>query len=172
MSSPRNGPKPVAIEPRTFGGSPAAIYLADLLVQKNDPVLARKVARTLAEGRSLIADIARAHLDFDALPTKTLARLLTLISTHYQTQIAEPIRKTDAHVANLVINILEGGLKTWKRRVQEARRKERVMARSRPPGAAAQWLPAVPLLDEVSDEDLRLRSKRNLAKHGKLDTLY
>ena len=172
MSSPRSAPKPVALDPRTFGDSPAAIYLAELLNQKGDPVLARKVARVLADGRTLVADLTRAHLDYDALSTRSLARLLPLISQYNQTQAAESIRAEDNHIANLVVNVLEGGLKTWKRRVQEARRSEHQVARTRPPGVPAEWVPAVPLEHETTGEVLRERSKRHLARRGKVDTLY
>lgn len=172
MSSPRAQPKPVALDLRTFGDAPAAIYLVELLNKKNDPILARKAAKILAEGREIVSDLARAHLDFDALPTKTLAKLIPMISEHFQTKAAEPLRTMDEHVANLVINVLEGGLKTWKNRVQQARRSERVFAKNLMPGESRQWVPAKPLLNETTGEVLRKRSKRYLAKKGKVDTLY
>lgn len=172
MSSPRNPVKDLALDPNTFGDTPAAIYLVDLLNKKNDPVLARKTAKILAEGREIVSDLARAHLDFDALTTKTLARIIPLLSQHFKTKAAEPLRLIDEHVANLTINILEGSLKTWKNRVQEARRTERSMARDLPPGTSKQWVPAKPLANEVTSEILRKRSKRYLQKKGKSDTLY
>ncbi len=173
MASPRPDPKPVNLDPKTFGDAPAAIYLAELLNQRNSPVLARKVARVLAEGRELLADLARAHLDYDALSTKSLARLLPLISDYNQNRATLSLRQDDEHIANLVVNVLEGGLKTWKARVQKARRDEREAARHRPPGTAAgEWIPAAPLDDEKTSEVLRQRSKRYLARKGKTDTLY
>ncbi len=172
MGSPRNPPKPVSLDPNTFGDAPAAIYLVELLNKKNDPLLARKTAKILAEGRELIADLARAHLEFDALSTKSLARLIPLISEHFQTKVAEPLRAHDAHIANLTINVLEGSLKTWKNRVQHARRKERLIAKELPPGTSKDWIPAKPLLEEVNSETLRKRSKEYLARKGKVDSLY
>ena len=172
MSSPRNPPKPVALHHNTFGDTPAAIYLAELLNRRNDPVLARKTAKILAEGRELVADLARAHLEFDALTTKTLARLIPLLSEYFQTKAAESLRAVDDHIANLTINVLEGSLKTWKNRVQQARRSERTMARELPPGTSKQWVPANPLLNEVTGDVLRKRSKRYLERKGKSDTLY
>jgi len=172
MSSPRTPPKPVSLDANTFGDAPAAIYLVELLNKKNDPLLARKTAKILAEGRELIADLARAHLDYDALSTKTLARLIPLISEHFQKKVAEPLRAHDEHIANLTINVLEGTLKTWKNRVQHARRKERILAKDLPPGATKEWIPAKPLLEEVNSEILRTRSKNYLARKGKVDSLY
>lgn len=172
MSSPRNPPKNVTLDPNTFGDTPAAIYLVELLNKRNDPVLARKTAKVLAEGRELISDLARAHLEYDALTTKTFARLIPMLSEYFQTKVAEPLRPIDERVANLTVNVLEGSLKTWKNRVQQARRSERSMARELPPGVPKQWVPAKPLLNEVTGEILRKRSKRYLAKKGKVDTLY
>ena len=172
MSSLRNPPKDVALDPNTFGDTPAAIYLVELLNKKNDPVLARKTAKILAEGRELIADLARAHLEFDALTTKTLARLIPLLSDYFHTKSAEPLRATDGHIADLTINVLEGSLKTWKNRVQQARRTERSMARELPPGTSKQCVLAKPLLNEKTGELLRKRSKKYLEKKGKVDTLY
>lgn len=171
MSSQRSAPSPVTLDSRTFGGSPAAIYLAELLNQKNDPVLARKTAKILAEGRELIADLARAHLDYDALSTRTLARILPLVSAYNQAHATEPLRATDPHIANLATNVLEGTLKVWKRRVQEARRKEKSLAKNQAPGTSVQWLPAHPLPDETSNALLQARSKRHLANAGKVDTV-
>ncbi len=172
MSSPRLPPKDVSLGPNTFGDTPAAIYLVELLNKKNNPVLARKVAKILAEGREIVSDLARAHLEYDALTTKTLARLIPLLSEYFQTKAAEHLRPFDEHIANLTINVLEGSLKTWKNRVQHARRAERAMARELPPGVSKQWVPAKPLLNETTGEVLRKRSKRYLQKKGKVDTLY
>lgn len=172
MSSPRKPPQDVALDSNTFGDTPAAIYLVELLNKKNNPVLARRTGKILAEGRELVADLARAHLEFDALTTRTLARLIPMISEYFHTKAAEPLRLVDEHIANLAINVLEGSLKTWKNRVQQARRSERTMARNLPPGTSKQWVPAAPLLNEVTGDVLRKRSKKYLARKCKLDTLY
>jgi hypothetical protein len=172
MSATRPPLKPVALELRTFGDTPAAIYLAELLNQRNDPLLARKTAKVIAEGRELISDLARAHLEYDAISTRTFARLLPLISAHTQTKAAEALRATDPHIANLAINVLEGGLKVWKNRVQHARRSEKKAAKELPPGVSATWVPAGPLSLEVDSSLLRRRSKKNLARKGKTDSLY
>ncbi len=173
MASPRSAPKPLNLDPRTFGEAPAALYLVEVLNQRNSHPLARKVARVLAEVNELLADLARAHLDYDALSTRSLARLLPMLSEYGQRRVELSLRPTDDHVANLTLNVLEGGLKRWKVRVQKARRDERDAARLRPPGTAAgDWIPAAPLVGEKTPDDLRRRSKRYLERKGKPDTLY
>lgn len=172
MGSPRQPRPPLNLAPHTYGDSPAAIYLVELLNQKQDVLLARKAAKVLAEGRELLGDVARAHLDYDALSTRSFSRLLTLLSEHHQKQAANCLRAHDEHVANLVVNILEGGVKTWKRRVELARRQEKKMARQLPSGSSVQWVPAKPLLTELTSETLRRRSKSYLQRKGKRDTLY
>lgn len=172
MSSPRQPRAPLNLDPHTFGDSPAAIYLVELLNQKQDVLLTRKAAKVLAEGRELLGDVARAHLDYDALSTRSFSRLLTLLSAYNQSHATTSLRAHDEHVANLVVNLLEGGVKTWKRRVELARRQEKKMARQLPPGSSVQWVPAKPLLSEITTETLRLRSKGYLQRKGKRDTLY
>jgi len=172
MSSPRKPVKDVALDANTFGDTPAAIYLVELLNNRNDHVLARKTAKVLAEGRELISDLARAHLEFDALTTKTLARLIPMLSEYFHNKSVTPLRIIDSHIADLAINVLEGSLKTWKNRVQKARRTERSTARNLPPGASKQWIPAKPLSNEITGEVLRNRSKKYLQRKGKPDTLY
>ena len=171
MSSPRIPRAPVNLDPNTFGDSPAALYLVDILNKKDDIVLCRKVAKSLSEGRALISDIARAHLEYDALSTRTFAKLLPLISEENK-RIGMRLQVKDPLITNLVINILESGSKRWKRRVQEAKRRQQQIARNSVPGASVQWVPASPIVGEVTSETVRLRSKRRLARKGKIDTLY
>ncbi len=172
MSSPRPPRSPLNLDTRTFGDSPAALYLVELLNQKQDALLARKTAKVLAEGRELLADVARAHLDYDALTTRSFARLLSLMAAYNQGPAVQSLRAHDEHIANLVANVLQGGIKTWKRRVEQARRTEKKIARQLPPGSPVEWVPAKPLLSEVTPDVLRQRSKRHLQRKGKPDTLY
>lgn len=170
MASPRPAPKPLQLDLRTFGDSPAAIYLAELLNQKQDAALARKVARVLAQGRELIASVSRAHVDFDALDTKTFARLLPLISEHLQQSVRTTLAYQDTHVCNLTVNVMEGAVKTWKRRVEHTRRLEKNKAKVNQ--GRVEYLLAAPVPGEVTPEILQARSKRYLARKGKTDTLY
>ena len=172
MSSPRLSPTKLSLDSRTFGNAPAAIYLASLLNQKGDALLARKVARILAGSRELIANLSQAHLDANALSTRSFAKLLTLISNHHRAAIAQGLRGQDPVIANLVVNLLEGGIKTWKQRVQQARQKERNATRNLAEGEAPRPVWAHPLAREITPEKLQERSKLKLARKGKPDTLY
>lgn len=170
MSSPRPAARPLSLDLRTFGDSPAAIYLAQVLNQRQDVVAARKVSRALAQGRELLAAVARAHLEHDALDTKTFARLLPLMSAHLRQSVRTCLAGHDEHVRNLAVNVTEGAVKTWKRRVEHARRLEKTRARHN--NGRVEYLLAAPVPGEVTPQVLQQRSKRYLARKGKQDTLY
>ena len=170
MGSPRPEPEQLQLDPRTFGDAPAALYLARVLNDRQDRPLARKVARVLAQGRERVASVARAHVEFDALDTKTFARLLPLISEHLQRSVTLSLAEQDEHVRNLTLNVMEGSVKTWKRRVEHARRKERQLAKEN--RGHASGLFAAPVKGEVTPALLQERSKRYLSRKGKRDDLY
>ncbi len=167
----------MTISKTTFGDSPAAMYLCELLskrIEANEPgaqALMRKVSKTLTAGREVVNDLDNAHLA-DALPLRTFSRQLVLISDHNQTKATEAIAKHDPFIAHLVVNILEGEVKSWKRRVQEVARKRSHVARQTAPGQAPTPLNAIHGKDDKTVEVLRQRSKAYLARKGKLDTLY
>ncbi len=170
MGSPRSDPPALNLDARTFGDAPAALYLAEYLNERQDRVGARKVARVLAQGRELVAAVARAHLEFDALDTRTFARLLPMLSENLRRSVCETLEGHDAHVCTLTLNVMEGSVKTWKRRVEHARRKERQLAKEN--RGRVEYLFAGPVEGEVTAHVLQARSKRYLARKGKRDTLY
>lgn len=172
MSSPRPPASELRLDPQTFGDTPAALYLVEILRQRQDKNLARSVARTLNQARTLLADLARAHLDYDALSTRSLAQLLTLLSAHNRHGAVEALRQKDPFVANLVVNVLEGQVKTWKQRVTRARQQEKQLARDNNGPQRDAWIPAQPVLGEKSAVLLQQRSKSALRRRGKRDTLY
>lgn len=162
----------MALDPKTFGEAPAAMYLVELLNQRNNPVLTRKVSRALAGSRELINEIGDAHLKFDVLSTRTLSRLLDMLSNYNQTVATASIAKMDPFIAQITVNVLEGSVKTWKRRTQEAVRKFSNIARNTPSGMTVPYVLAAPIPNEKDASTLRARSKRYLKSKGKLDTLY
>lgn len=172
MSSPRPPASELRLDPQTFGGTPAALYLTELLRQRQDKLLARSVARVLNQSRTLLADLARAHLDYDALSTKSLAQLLSLLSAHHRHGAVEALRQKDPFVANLVVNILEGQVKTWKQRVTNARQKEKQRAKDGHAPQRDTWVPALPVPGEKTSLLLQQRSKETLRRRKKVDTLY
>ena len=174
--------EPMTLDPNTFGTAPAALYLTELLNQRNDQSLTRKVTRLLASHRETLNELGEAHLKYDTISTRTFGRLLTLLSEHNQCDATHAIYVHDsptenlpvhsAFIASIVVNVLEGGVKTWKRRVQEARRKQSTIARNTPPGCTVEDAMADPLDNEKGPKLLQERSKRYLERKGKKDTLY
>jgi hypothetical protein len=172
----------MSLDPNTFGTAPAALYLTELLNQRSDQALTRKVTRLLAASRETLNELGEAHLEYDTLSTRTFGRLLTLLSEHNQRDATHAIAAHDppgctekagsAFIAGIVVNVLEGGIKTWKRRVQEARRKQSTIARNTPTGCTVEDAMANPLEDEKGPKLLQERSKRYLERKGKKDTLY
>lgn len=171
MSSPRSSPGYSPLEPHTFGDAPAALYLVEVLNQRQNPLLSRKVGRVLAENRRLLSEVTRAHLDYDVLSTKALAQLLVLLSSHHPVAV-QGIAAKDPHVANLTLNVLQGAVKTWKRRVEHARRQQRQVARLTPSRCSVPIVPAAALEGEITPALLQRRSKAYLARKSKRDTLY
>jgi len=173
MSSPRLPPRPLNLAPQTFGDAPAALYLAEILNQLQDRALHRSVARLLSQAQTLLADLARAHLDHDALSTRSLAQLLPLLSAHYRALILQVIGARNSFVANLTVNVLEGQLKTWKNRAMRARQREKQRSRiERGAAPYREWVPATAVVGEKNADALKARSKSYLQRKGKKDTLY
>jgi hypothetical protein len=172
----------MSLDPNTFGTAPAALYLTELLNQRDDQALTRKVTRLLAASRETLNELGEAHLQYDTLSTRAFGRLLTLLSEHNRRDATHAIAAHDspdcaekagsAFIAGIVVNVLEGGIKTWKRRVQEARRKQSTIARNTAPGCTVEDAMANPLDDEKGPKLLQERSKRYLERKGKRDTLY
>ena len=162
----------MTLDPNTFGEAPAALYLVELLNQRNDPVLTRKVSKVLATQRETLNELGEAHLRYDTINIKTFGRLLTLMSEHNKTSATKHLEAHDKFIAHLVVNVLEGGIKTWKRRIAEAARKHSNIARNTPSGCSVEYPLASPLLDEKNARVLQERSKRYLQRKGKIDTLY
>ena len=155
----------------TFGSSPAAIYLTQLLNERGDNSLVRKVTNVLSSQRKLLNCIASAHLVEGVIPTSVFASLITLISDSNRERV-KSLEKYDAHISALCLNVLEGSVKTWKRRITEASRQQQHVARATPQGMRVADALALPLDNEKTHALLKERSKRYLARKGKRDTLY
>lgn len=152
----------------TFGKAPAAMYLAHLLMSNPDAALQRKVSRTLTQNRRVLAELTSAHLKGEISLT-VFGVMLDMISKRHQTEVAEVLWKVNEHIAHLVVNVLEGEVKSLKRRLQSLTPIRRRAARN-------QYMLTPDLSDADIDENrvelLRARSKQYLARHGKVDTLY
>lgn len=159
------------LELTTFGNSPAAQYLAQLLNEKQDQKLARKVGKTLSTNRETLNDLEAANSS-GYISLRTLNRQIELISSYNRSTATAPIAAVDPHLAHLVLNVLEGGVKSMKRRAQIAATNRRNGIRVLPLGAAPQNYPIAGIADVKTAEVLQARSKAYLARHNKPDTLY
>lgn len=155
----------------TFGNSPAAQYLVQLLNEKQDLKLARKVGKVLSTNRETLNDLEAANAN-GYISLRTLNRQLELISGYNHSTATAPIAAVDPHLAHLVLNVLEGGVKSMKRRAQIAATIRRNSIRKLMPGEAPQNYPIAGIADDKTAEVLQARSKAYLARHNKLDTLY
>jgi hypothetical protein len=157
----------------TFGKSPAAMYLAALLNERNDVMTIRKVGRALHSQRELMNDVLACHYQTDELKTSSFSKLMTLLD-HRAREAGKSFK--DEHIGHLVVNILVGEIKTMKNRAAAAAILQRKVARRTAEGMTVPQVKAFPPDNEESEDDriekLRLRSKRYLARKGKRDTLY
>ncbi len=159
----------MALDKHTFGEAPAAMYLVELLNLRGDKTLTRKVSKCLAESRSLLNEVTRAHLEFDVLSTKTLSKILNMVSENHQVRVRALLSKHDPFIAGLAVNVLEGTVKTWKRRVEKAAKKRQ---RFTDDGESVNYMLAVPIPGEKTPRDLQFRSAKYLERKGKINTLY
>lgn len=157
----------------TYGKSPAAIYLAFILNERNDQKLTRKVSQAICSNRRLIHDVVAAHYLTDEISTKSFSTLVHMLDAQMRTA-AEKIG--DEHIRNLFINILSGEIKTYKNRVMHARRLTQRLTREAGPGIAPPVVKAVPYSREESAEErnerLMARSRAYLHRKDKPNTLY
>jgi hypothetical protein len=157
------------MDERTFGASPAALYLAHHLKTAPKGII-RKTARALVENKSLIADVIAAH-EAGTVSRKSLSKLLNIISEKNH-EAGNTIKLHDPLAGDLVINILESDVKRWKNRAQDAARKQSNVARKTIPGKTVAQLPAIVIQGEKNNEQLIARSLVRLERLKKVSTLY
>ena len=121
------------LELTTFGNSPAAQYLVQLLNEKQDAKLARKVGKILSSNRETLNDLQNANAH-GYISLRTLNRQIELISGYNHSTATAPIAAVDPHLAHLVLNVLEGGVKSMKRLAPPAATARRNGIRGLPPG--------------------------------------
>jgi hypothetical protein len=175
MSSKRPPPKnPFPIQTNTFGKAPAAIYLCHLLNEAKDVNMLRRISALFQAQRTLLKEVVAAHKDYDVLSTKSLGALLTMMANNIRDQVGQGIRKDAPFFADLVVNILDGDIKTWRNRQAEAKKRFVKLQRTAAPGTVFEqnWCPADEVEGEKTVELLRERSKKYLERKGKKDTLY
>lgn len=157
----------------SFGKTPACLYLATLLQERNDPVLARKVGRVLASSRELLNDIVACHYHTSELKRSSFGTLIGMLETAAREKCeALP----DKFIGSLCLNIIVGELRTHKRRLQTAAHTFKKAARSTPEGESVPVVKAFPRPDEETEEArverLKEKSSAYLERHNKRNTLY
>lgn len=161
------------LDKHTFGRSPAAMYLALLLSERNDRALLRRVTGALKETRELINDVQAAHYHTDEIKARSFNKLIELI----QLKVQETVKGwSDQFIAHLVLNILTGELRVHRRRAAKAAHLRTTLARRTPSGETVPEVKVLPYRGEETEEErltiLRERSRRYLARRGKRNTLY
>jgi hypothetical protein len=162
----------------TYGKSPAALYLTLYLNEKNDPVLNRKVGRTLEKWRKRIYEVTNAHARGEAFTCmgQLSADTFRCIIEQFDTAIRGSVGITDPLCRNLVISILIGELKNWKQRGVRTRKLQTQLARETPDGESVPKLKVMALEgDETLEqriERLTEKSRAYLKRKGKINTLY
>jgi hypothetical protein len=158
----------------TFGKSPAAMYLVQLLNERGSPKEARKCSRILEETRELVNDLVACHLHSDDLKTRSFGKLINLV--RFNLDLWEAETTVDAHLAALCVNILKGELKLHLNRLAKAGQVRQHVARATPEGTSVPDVKAVPIIGEPSYDErierLRAKSSAYLKRKGKINTLY
>ena len=161
------------LDKTTFGRSPAALYLGLYLSEKNNPVLVRKVGRTLTKWRGVIQDVIASHLQTDEMRVQTFNALLTVLDV--QVRVAAQLLP-DKLCVELVTNLLVGELKSWKTRAAHTARLQSKVNRAAKRGETVPELKVTPRRGEETEEErierLKARSRDYLARKGKVNTLY
>lgn len=111
------------LDKRTFGNSPAAIFLADKLNELNDYHLTRQVSSFINRASKLINEAVRLHTDHQMSTT-----MLYFIVDNISRDVANKANDMQAGangvvynkvVCNLMANVLRGQIKSIKRRLEK-----------------------------------------------------
>lgn len=152
---------------KTFGASPAAMYLAQHLNERGDKKAARKAATRLLQTRTLLNGLVAAQ-DSGSMTVGVVNSILHMIDNDLR--LLPRIEFTD----QLVSNILTGEIRALKARATGAKRVQKFLNKQAELTATA---PAKAALGAAPDsakrnEELFQRSREYLARKGKQNTLY
>ena len=147
----------------TYGGTPAAIYLAERLTTYATPLEIRKVTRALAHFGRVINEIERSNI------AGTLsAHVIGGLAAGLREQALKTTIGEDPLVIELIRNVMIGRLKYLTRRVQKVRIFEHQQATSN----SSPTIPLNKVVDDVTTELLVGRSSARLKRQNKVNTLY
>lgn len=146
----------------TFGDSPAAIFLADVLNQTNDSKLTRKVSAYLDQENRLLNEMVNANLS-----PHTLGSFVNFMRNRIKTST---LKIDNVLVSNLMYNVITGRIKSVLRRTKEVSHLNRNLKRDTNGVKVMYLIDAV--ADPITTELLRRRSKQKLARKQKVCSLY
>lgn len=165
--------KSLNLDKNTLGRAPACLYLTMILDERGDQKLLRKTTRLLSGIRELLNDVSASHVQGDELNAASFGKILELIERDIRER---SMMLADEFIGQLVINILIGELRMFKRRCQSTSILQRSINRSAVTGESVKQLKVMPRADEATEEErqqvLRVRSASYLARKGKQNTLY
>lgn len=119
------GKREAIIDRATYGGSPGAAFLADLLnieieaKKENIGTVVRKYGHLL-EGLNVTLNSLERAFERDVMDVRTVNHLLGLEWNHVKramTGLREELVNLDPRIANLMSNVLAGSYKTFARRL-------------------------------------------------------
>jgi hypothetical protein len=126
MSSPRVKKREAKVDRATYGGSPAAAFLADLFndaIVKEVPHISNAVRKygKLHEGLNATLNDLERCFERDAMDVRSINHLLWLEWNHIkaaQAAHATELTHLDSRIPNLMMNVLAGSYKEFARRLQ------------------------------------------------------
>lgn len=172
-----------------FGKTPAAIYLANHLLELGDKKVHRKIAKTISEFRSLLRGIDNSH-EMGWLKTKQLNMLCPMLQVRCDSMLSA-LQGIDSLILDLTGNILRGEIKvlirkglilkksdTFKTRTTSHLMNSLAMATDKEDTLLLKELilevacARPKTTDPITAETLQLKSKAKLKRLNKKDTLY
>jgi hypothetical protein len=183
------------LDKNTFGDTPASLYLVEVLNERNNSKLVRKVSSKIHGVRTLIGQLETSNAA-GFLSAHHIGEIIHLMRNSDQLTIA--VDEKDTIVKELTTNICVGELKSLQRRVTKARHLEHRQAilvgqcRDGKPiyektgGDTLGYLVGVMetsmfvpypikvahISEDITSETLKARSRRKLLRQGKKNTLY
>lgn len=155
------------IDKYTYGNTPAAIYLTEVLNSVGSSKMIRKVTRTLTDFNEIINELEAANKN-GLLSAHTLGALGADLRARAQ-------RSTVGEhelVKNLLQNMMVGRVKELTRRVRVVRLIEKQRAGMVVDKDEIEPICVADITDTITPKTLVAKSKRKLTRLNKVDTLY
>jgi hypothetical protein len=186
------------LDAKTFGTSPAALFLTLLLNERGNKALSRKITKLVASVRRTLNELEFAHSasttvritsassskvtsnSFDvsgsALSLPVYSSLLQLVKSDIKARIKQLSDATadeqEKFIYHIVENVLVGEVRIRLRRVNVAVPLQKKLQRESKEGESVPRAIAKPFAGEPDHEHFQEKSKKYLSRHNKINTLY